>query len=58
MTIPTVIAIELYSSSKIEDFRGQPSFLAFFVKLSFFITKVSNIIAEPNDDFSHDRFEL
>ena len=30
----------------------------FFVKLSFFITKVSDIIAEPNDDFSHDHFEL
>ena len=23
-----------------------------------FITKVSNIIAEPNDDFSHSHFEL
>ena len=30
----------------------------FFVKLLFFITKVSNIIAEPNDDFSHNHLEL
>ena len=28
------------------------------VKLSFFITEVSNIIAEINDNFSHDHFEL
>ena len=30
----------------------------FFVKLSFFITNVSNIIAETNDNFSQDHFEL
>ena len=30
----------------------------FCVKLSFFITEVSNIIAETIDDFSHDHFEL
>ena len=28
------------------------------VKLSFFITEVSNIIVEINDNFSHDHFEL
>ena len=30
----------------------------FFVKLSFFINEMSNIIAETNDKFSHDHFEL
>ena len=30
----------------------------FLSNFRFFITEVSNIIAETNDDFSHDHFEL
>ena len=30
----------------------------FFFKLYFFITKLSDILAEPNDNFSHGHFEL
>ena len=39
-------------------FNCVPDKKIFFIKNLFFITKMPNIIAETNDNFSHDHFEL
>ena len=37
---------------------GLHCIVAFLIKPSFLITKVSDIIAKTNDDFSHGHFEV
>ena len=53
LTVYKTLFYSAYSLSKFSDF-------AFLHPSTFieFITKVSDIIAEPNDDFSHSHFEL